>query len=167
MQPRRRFTIVDGMVLVAATAFGLAGNRLVISGGMTPFEAITPCLLAWTFAVLALNLLKPKRNFRLLARKFGFIACAVSPVGLLLAANEMFYDYVNKYYIRPPFQDFFFVSIMYDTEGVNGSLVAGSWVALFLCGHRKMRADWLEWLGRVLGLLWVVLLVSGMWLRLL
>src|SRR3954468_8436504 len=62
---RRRFTLFDAMVLIAATAIGMAVSRAFLralpayagKGSLPRYQvaAASPCLAAWTLALLALR----------------------------------------------------------------------------------------------------------------
>jgi hypothetical protein len=112
-QPTRRFGIGDALLLLAATAIGLAvmrtmGNplRLVWEPGsasvLSQFLFITrtfptiaaPLLLVWSAAMIVLRLRKPRPNRRRLWSQPGLLACvaAISPfvwTAAILAAAHL------------------------------------------------------------------------------
>jgi hypothetical protein len=99
----RSFRISDGLVLVAATAFGLAGYRFWLSvtknglrdlwptgnenesalgglwhGAVGAIPVSSILLLSWTTAVLVLRLRAPRPRLRRLWCQPGFLACAAA-----------------------------------------------------------------------------------------
>jgi hypothetical protein len=104
----RRFQLLDGMFLIAATAIGFAITRAyaleVLNNDLTPYPVlprilltIWACILAtlpipvmWSIAVFLLHLRRPRTRLRRLADQPGFVACgavalvaAIWLVGLL------------------------------------------------------------------------------------
>src|SRR5690349_17797244 len=92
--PRRKFTVVDAMALVAATAAGMAWIRSnydwqfffgtwwlfyshgdFLQAGSYAVRIVWPFLLAWTLTVLVLRFRRPRPPRRLLMRQPGFVAC--------------------------------------------------------------------------------------------
>lgn len=112
----RRFTVLDAMVFVAATAIGLAGARQSIVDAW-PFqrpdqgwttgtifghilhylpELLLPLITAWTPSILILRLRRPRPSIRCLFLQPGASACGavslIMVVGLLRRlASEMCY----------------------------------------------------------------------------
>jgi hypothetical protein len=96
----RRFTVLDAMVLVAATGAGFTLLRLFLAQGMcfndvyvetraasfahTAQEAAFPFLLTWTPVVLLLGVRRPRPPMRRLARQPGMAACAAATLVLSL-----------------------------------------------------------------------------------
>ena len=106
----RKLTIVDGMVLVAATGIGFAFLRMLGSEGflfrsetvMSGYRHMAQCanevafpfLACWTAAVLGLRLRQPRPRMRRLARQPGMAACSAAALTvfvplLIIVANEM------------------------------------------------------------------------------
>jgi len=100
---RRSFTIFDALVLVAATAVGMAGSRAVLLiGGWSEFETPTDgwslgtilhaipralcvslsLLAAWTIALMVLQLRRPRARLQQLALQPGTVdtPCLESPL---------------------------------------------------------------------------------------
>jgi hypothetical protein len=87
----RKFNLLDVMILVAATAAGLAILRMFLAEGRffigAPFqgrftsyvlggiEVIYPFLAMWTFALVILGLRQPRPRIRRLVRQPGMAAC--------------------------------------------------------------------------------------------
>ena len=110
----RRFGVADGLILVAATAIGLAASRAITpdeltlqatwEAGLDPPQggwsllfivqfacilidvAVIPSLAAWTIACLALRLRGPRPPWRRLARRPGMVACLAATLALGISA---------------------------------------------------------------------------------
>jgi hypothetical protein len=110
---RRTFSLLDAMVLIAATAIGLGGLRGWVElgaelgesvatiahpeAGWSPWgwaiyqgygllgEVLLPFCCSWTLALLALRLRGPRPRLRRLARQPGAMACYSAAVGLIPA----------------------------------------------------------------------------------
>ena len=80
-RPKRRLTLLDVMILVAATAIALALARATVSPVQPDGEAI---VVAWAFltplswAVLLLRLKRPRPGLRRLTSRPGDAACLVT-----------------------------------------------------------------------------------------
>jgi hypothetical protein len=103
--PLRRFTVLDAMVLVAATGAGLTLLRLFLAEGMlfhgafvrtlatdiaqAANEVAFPFFLSWTPVVLALGLRRPRPRIRRLMRQPGIAACAAATLVLSVQTLEI------------------------------------------------------------------------------
>jgi hypothetical protein len=92
----RKFNLLDAMILVAATAAGMAFLRMFLAEGrfspvtifqgwsltsrvLSGIETAYPFLVMWTFALVILRLRQPRPRMRRLARQPGMAAgCAAS-----------------------------------------------------------------------------------------
>ena len=106
----RNFTIFDALVLMAATAVGMAGSRsLLFLGGWLELERpgdgwsfdralfalaravwlSQSCLLAWTLALLALRCRQPRPPLRRLALQPGTVVCIATVLGMAEGTLEL------------------------------------------------------------------------------
>ncbi len=168
---RRRFVLSDALILVAATACGLAPFRNAIARGdyrplsttsavkfdafiNRSIEAFTPLMLAWTVAVLILNLRQPRPMIRQLAQQPGAIAAAAVvcwasiDLASVLPCNS---NHLSMIYNRSYFR--FWSPIARDAVPV----VITAWLVLALTGQWKAEPTWLDRLGRALGSTWIVM----------
>jgi hypothetical protein len=94
--PVRKFSILDAMILVAASALGLALIRFLYATGrylsmgrpwyafvaQYTVEATVPFLITWTLAFLVLRLRQPRPRLRRLLRQPGMVACGAAVVAI-------------------------------------------------------------------------------------
>ncbi len=177
---RRKFTILDGMILVAAIACGFALRRAFLNSfhGVWVIQgeswlmrnarglnwAATPFLTMLTPTVLLLRLRRPRPRQIELFRQPGLAAgcAAILPIAMSLACfiresagrsgelqdplsaagAGLHFQYVGSYRV--------------------GCWVLGSWLALFLSGRRRPERSWIDRIGRILGIGWLVVLVLDM-----
>jgi hypothetical protein len=174
----RRFTIADGMVLVAATAVGSLMTRAYMPGfyrmmGFSSFRSFADptglkrsfswafgppsCMVAaWMVAAIPLRLRRPSPGRRGLSRQPGFVACAAAAGSL---AAGLLWVWSMRH--RPGFQrPDSFEQAWLSTTHWTASAVAGAWLTLLL--NRRWRAEpsWIDRFGRLLGLYWIVQFVG-------
>jgi hypothetical protein len=169
--PRRRFTMLDILVLVAATAVGLASARWypAVEGLRTSTRPLNdrianavylasnvtvPLLLAWSVADLILCLRGPRPPIRRLARQPGAIAALVATavgvfdLAVVIAGVASHPGHTMTFVAR--------VRIMASNAPmVIAPGVFGAWMTLALCGLWRPDRSWLDRFGRVLGLAWI------------
>jgi uncharacterized membrane protein len=169
-KPTRRMSLLDVMIMIAATAAGLAMIREPVAGVLhvipssppVPFLIPRPALEAallsltawplpamWTLALLSVGLRRPRPPWRRLSRQPGMTACcAVAFVGsfnaLLLASLSLKFGFVG---------DFFAVLAL-----PMGLAVAVAWMTLLIGGRWRPVPSPLDRAGRVLGAYWVSLI---------
>lgn len=166
-QPRRRFHLVDGMILVAATAAGLAFVRATIDDRdplmLGPWAAVVwlseslrfalactlPVLAAWTLALPLVRLRRPRPGLHRVARQPGFVACLAASMALLvcgLSIPPMLWGGSRLMMSQLSL-------VSYTPEA--GFAVAGAWLALALGSHWRPEPSWIDRLGRGVGWLWI------------
>lgn len=170
----RPFGVGDAMILIAAMAVGtlavrwslpeLADLRSDVARasppGMRPFlyiqyagSAFNPYLATVTAAWLFIRLRRPHPGWRRLGRQPGFIACAVATaamaieaawIGALLAIGSRFIH----------------VSTIFVGYAQEVSFaVAGGWIALAISGRWRTEPGWIDRMGRIIGIVWILVTV--------
>jgi len=175
---RRRFTLLDAMVLVAATAVGIAAavefaeSARRSFGGMPPrnllarywFDAVSPLLTAWALTLIVLALRPPRARFRRLLSRPGVVVCMASAGAAVLVAIRvtimvccMTVKGRGDQWIR---------MFWWNLIPAVASAVAMAWLLILLGGRWRRSADWIDAAGRALGLAWFALdLTTGLrWL---
>ncbi len=169
--PGRRFTILDAMVLVVATAAGLALLRWTwkvteFSGSLTGFQqfdlielglrATFSFLATWTPALLILRLVRPRPRWRELARQPGMVACAAATLVLAWeAAAILGTGLVTPRFARSRGVFFFPFVLSYQEVPKVASVVAGAWLTLALGGRWRAEPGWVDRSGQVVGVAWL------------
>ena len=196
--PRRRFQLLDAMILVAATATGCAGMQWIsqllsevgvwssisenwrttwqsISQSSTTLDLVShlslwcvlvavlamPLVLSWTLALIPIRFISPRPRFRHLACQPGLMAStatglAIGFVGLLIVVPVLVSPRgaaTNVLYI-----------VMCLVPTFVGLAILASWMTL-LAGRRWLaEPSWIDRLGRVAGVFWIVtgFVVTGM-----
>jgi hypothetical protein len=172
---RRRFSISDVMILVAAAALGTLILRSYIPGfssqlGYLPTIAPDPwgvwrahawlhgpgsCFVVpWMAAMIVIRLRRPRP--RVVRSQPGFIAC-VAVMASLLPGLAWF----ATIHHRPGFQraQGFEQAWAIATQWTD-TAVLGAWFALFLARRWRPEPSWIDRMGRALGLYWIILLVG-------
>jgi hypothetical protein len=124
----RRIGVRDVMILIAATALGLALLRLRITLAKVPLflqeltrvifsgrsfaakvvvvtgvlELINPVVFAWTAGIVVIRILPPRPRLRRLAAQPGFIACAMFLAAALFAYAILAFTIVTRGRLRVP-----------------------------------------------------------------
>ena len=183
-RPARRFTMGDGMVLVAASAasFGLVRAidplRTVVR---YPLHVLTVAYFfagtaTWTPAVLALRLLQPRPSLQRLCRQPGFAATfagatilglSLATVAILALVRAIRSGQVTTLG-QPALHPFpgWWTSVMIHFGWSVGPAVIVSWLMLIASGRRRPERGWLDPLGRALGVAWIALFIIHCGLRL-
>lgn len=170
--PRRTFTILDAMILTAATAAGLALMKAIGREFLPPrssgvlwslgvlIEGIYLSwyfLLAWAPALMVLRGIPPRPRFRKLIREPGTVACiaVLAAIGiqatsfLFLSATIGTDAAANRGFIVRPM----FMVDRYGTQVVFSAV--GAWSTLILIAGWRPARDWIDRLGRVVGFAWI------------
>jgi hypothetical protein len=178
----RRFTIADGLILIAGLATGL-GLIKRVAPSITPGEIwdalvgpregwslwyavmlavelgvllLVPVLAIWTPSCLLLELRQPRPRWRRLRRQPGFVAnlIATAVVVLTLAVVSVFGGF---WFLGSEVTE---LDFPYLQAQLLGGLLAGSgvfwgWVTMWLCGVCRPSLTWTDRLGRFTGAVWV------------
>ena len=192
LAPRRRFTLLDGMILVAATAVGYAGvhafasqimeedlssilRETVSKGRFRDLAAILllcalPVLAAWTLALIPLRLLKPRPSFRRLGRQPGLMAglsfaittgflAILAPIFIVIASGKVISNGIVAGLIDT--MNEFLGDFLLIPPAVLGAAVLVSWTTLIVSRRWRAEPSWIDRLGRVFGVFWVVFALAS------
>jgi len=162
---RRRFTILDAMVMAAATAVGLAYLRAVLPAGWWWNPGISPprrtlaitfgtisCLSTpWMIAILYLRLRRPRAQLRRLTRQPGVMACCAALAAMIPALIHVaLYATFRESY---SWSKWTIDAAWICAHELSGGSVAGAWLALALSGRWRAEPDWIDRFGGLLGVL--------------
>ena len=186
----RPFTVLDGMILVAATAAGLRVGQPVwrvnevnlwellgnfsnartfgdVHRHLTGFAFnVMPVLWIWTLTLPLLGLRRPRPTLRRLCRQPGFAACvavfAASAVVVLGSLVSEARTLKPHYSRRLEFELVIYLGGDTDASVCFSFAVVGVWVLMALGKMGRRDPGWLDRTGRVLGAYWVVELVLSL-----
>ena len=167
-----RFTLADILLLVVATALGLAGLRILHGlnfftaegyRGAPPSRMVveriavysSPVLIAWTLLVLLYTLRRPWPSLRQAVGQPGFVACVAVASALIDATIYFAARAFTDDSLQPPISMYYFNASVTLIE-TAGLLIVGSWLALGLAKRRRPGPTWTDRFGCLVGLYWLI-----------
>ena len=164
---KRRIRISHLMLLVAATAFGIAGIRNVdalmpavqLARLNLPFLIghTSPLLIFLSLGVLAATLLRPRLRLSEAFRQPGFVAN--------WTASLFMSFFVLKLYLKHPHIPLDFGlhhrSLSYSYVSACGSGVIVAWMTLAFAGSWRAEPSWIDRAGRVLGVFYIAVFLAN------
>ena len=169
----RRFSLLDAMALIAATAAGLAIDRVFLSdmrgwdgAVLKHFRELTaagiilsvPLAAMWTVATLALQLRRPRDRLRRLLGRSGTAACCTATVAMTLGAGLVI---CTMRTISVSFTSR--LVIAYGLPIMAGGAVTAVWALSVIAGAYRAVPDWNDRMGRLMGIYWVLSLLALAW----
>lgn len=174
--PRRRFTVLDAMVLTGAIAIGCWAELRNLGWLLNPDDPepwlfwtirgrrflvrTAPFASAATMALLFLRLLQPRPPVSRLARQPGFVACLAASL-VLFVGGSMTFSGVSRNTYLPwrglHFTDFFFYLLQPFERAEVGFAVAASWLVLIVGRRWRPEPSWIDRCGRAVGAYWILL----------
>jgi hypothetical protein len=125
---------------------------------------ILPIVAAWTVSVPVLRLRKPRRRWRQVASEPGTVAClaalAATIWSALASAFALALDFSLPRGQQAPTIDWFYWLRRWVINRVFvdiGLAVTITWMILAASGRWRRAGDWLDRLGRVLGIAWLII----------
>lgn len=184
--PRRRLTLLDLNLMVAAAALALAGFQFgvtrvfpgwldysrwpgwiarpspqvvlyMLSDATAPLIALAG---AWTGLLLLLRTLPPRPSWRRALRQPGTAACLAALMAMLwvgIAAGLT--RGLVAFFPAWPFDGLLFTQQLFvgHVFPLVGIAVASTWCQLLLSRRWPRPVDWIDRAGRVVGALWIVI----------
>ena len=120
---------------------------------------LLPLFGGWTLVVPVLRLRQPRPAWRKLSRQPGMTACVAAMAGMAFCAGVAGFAVLLRWGIDGQTQ--FGSSFWYRTPVLDdiiiyaGVSVAAVWATQISTGRWRKPADWVDRLGRVLGVIWV------------
>ena len=164
--PRRRFTIADGMILVAATALALVELGLQHAAWEPTWDSVAPKAtwagLVFTFALVAIRLRLPRPGRDDLWRQPGWVACASVSIVLAVLLLEESLRLARNLVLMPQFALHFTVAMVLPQfldrlPRLATLVIVAAWSILALGGRWKAEAGWIDRTGRLIGVLWIAI----------
>jgi hypothetical protein len=165
----RKFKLVDAIVLVAATAGGLALGKAAAAEDATRNDAAADYLvsvaLLWTLAIFALNLTRYRVPRPEVACSPGFSAGVA--VSVTLFADFIYYAFLTQHrssfwritIVALPAKILRYLLMCVQNLASSGSCtaaVAAVWLVTAMAGCWIAQKTWLDRTGRVLGVFWLL-----------
>ncbi len=178
----RPFTLLDAMILVAATAAALPavqmigigigivgpGDNLVdelvafvAAGEFRELGALltylpVPVGAAWTVALIPLRLRRPRPPWRRLARQPGLAAASAATLALAPLGLVLAWAWTVKG-LAAFFAGDLELPLFLFGPTLVGAAVLGSWSTLVLGRRWRAERSWIDRLGRALGVYWIAM----------
>jgi hypothetical protein len=120
-----------------------------------------PLAAPWTFLLLLLRGRPPRPCWRRIWRQPGMAACLAALLGWIwsLLAVLVAFDATQVARTNRTITLFHWVQ-KYLSDGVFmyvGLAVAATWISLWISGRWRRSADWIDFMGRVVGVLWIAI----------
>jgi hypothetical protein len=169
---RRRFTLLDALVLIAATAGGFAIirfsqessfpgelvmpplERFLFEAGWTFDYRIPPVLVCLSLATALCALRSPQSLRKPLIRSPGVIACLLVVLVVVMETGRNFITHLVRHR-QDPFLEMATVNWAY----VSRQAVLVAWIAVRLSGRWRPVRGWPDRLGRWIGWTWLIMWV--------
>jgi hypothetical protein len=172
----RKFTLVDAMVLIAATAIAFVPIRLFLwenwhfpeehtvpeiwRAGLEINVSLVPLAVSLSMAVWLLALKKPRPSLRRVFRKPGIAACTVTLVYSILSSLGYliflrFSHALDRGTFNDPASAMLWIRIGMQPIFLVGGAVASLWTVMWLGGTWYAERSWIDRAGRVLGIYWI------------
>ena len=173
--PRRRFMLVDLVILVAASAVGMGIGRLSDSEALSDYLGdlllirnwvrasiwLSAAIVASSGAVLIARCVSPRPSFRQAIRQPGILACLLVLADWLATSSlHEAHNALSGLVKSHPFVPSFFGQ-MFMIHFTGKSVVVG-WVTLAIVGEWRPALDWVDRAGRVVGVVTILLGLASM-----
>jgi hypothetical protein len=170
----RNFDRLDAIILVAASAAGFALIRVIGLGfskhrflvavpahyviSENLISATVPFLTSWTLAFLVIRMRRPRHPLQSIFRQPGTLACIAASLGLVYEFLWMLLIGlvlgIPRAYMKGFLPGAWWLFGSYITPVFLW--VAGAWLTLAIGGWWRSEPSWVDRLGRVLGLGWIL-----------
>ncbi len=120
-----------------------------------------PFLIAFSIALLLCRLLPPRPPLRRIAREPGFVATAAIACGALVFLPAIVRAILRQYVLAEPGIDVlrYLPTVARTMNLTSASSVLAAWVVLAVSGRWRSRCDWVDRLGRIFAVVWLLPLV--------
>ena len=106
---------------------------------------LMPLLASWTFTVCALRMRKPRPPIPLLMVQPGALACIMATTSLALRLPMLAIQVSRQSFNRNAAGPYSLLAV------AAASSVGSSWIILLVSGRWRAEASWIDFLGRLLG----------------
>jgi len=158
------------MLLIAAVAIGIVGIRNCDSqmramqidrrNLVSWFVLLSPWLMSLAVSLMAAGLLPPRSRLSELCRQLGFTACWVTTLVMAIDAVCMFAMNPDSLTNFDKLIRCFSYVYFWQTTGQVGFGVLIAWTTLAFAGCWRSEPSWIDRMGRVLGVVWIIAFVA-------
>jgi hypothetical protein len=171
MRSSRRFTLLDLLSLIAATAAGLGGVKAlapeneVFTAPYAPIQTpswlscgsvvasnwafyLSPLFAAWSLGLLILWLRRPRPSLRGLASQPGWSASCATAFGIVTGVVMVTIGVYGRYSIQS-----YFELAAYPI----GIAIGAVWTHLATSGRWRSEPSWIDLAGRLMGFVWLMM----------
>jgi hypothetical protein len=134
-------------------------NLIVTCTDVTMF--LIPVVGPWTVLLIVLRMRPPRPSWRRIWRQPGMAACLAvllgwfwSGVALVLALDAGYVARSNRFHSPEEWWQKYLADEVFMYVGLA---VAAAWIVLVFSGRWRRSADWIDLLGRLMGILWIVI----------
>jgi hypothetical protein len=180
----RPFRLLDGMILVAATALAFAIFRQGLSDGITFttfggnverwifiwMHWVVPFPAMWSLALFAIAIFDRGTPGRRKLRHAGTVACCAAVMALALTTVV-----ASTFYILHLLEELQMIPKLLShnrnahamppfanapMEEIVGAAVLGAWSVMAASGRWRCQRSWIDRTGRILGIIWISLFLT-------
>jgi len=164
----RRPSLLDGLIVVAATAVCLALARIAlrenelqwmlmdrVSRSAVVFRLVSFVALTWTLCYFPIRFRKPRPPFSEIVRQPGMVACTAACMSIVFGASLTVPGVSLALSRRGP-QPLAQIIEASVNNLVIAHAVAGAWLTLRLSGAWRAEPGWIDGMGRALGIYWIL-----------
>jgi hypothetical protein len=177
----RKFTLIDAMVLIAATGIALVPVRIffweslrfpdewsareILDTSLNLHVMLAPFAICLGCSLWLLRIKSPRPRLRRTFRQPGMAATTAALVHLLLSwIGLLIFVYVNRVSLNSLFELSLWIRIGMLPTALLGATVSAVWAVLWLSGAWRSEPSWIDRAGRALGTYWVMTSVFGGWM---
>ena len=164
-QPPIRFRLLDAMILIGAAACGLAlakwGYGEAFTTPMPPYIRglqvhgfVVFAAYPLTFAVVVLRLLRARPRRRRLCSQPGFVACST----VVIVASFNLSIFSTHHFLLDADSNYKLRDVVISSLGFSytSPAVLAAWMLLAIGGRWRAERSWIDRLGRILGVFWLM-----------
>ena len=135
------------------------GELIVTCSDISVF--FIPLVAPWTVLLMVLRMRPPRPSWRRIWRQPGMVACLAVLFGWCWSALALILALDTNYVARPrrfPTPTEWAQKYLSDEVFMYvGLSVAAAWAVLWVTGRWRRSADWIDFLGRLVGVCWIVI----------
>jgi hypothetical protein len=173
---KRAFTLIDAMIVIAASALSLVMIRDYLNDervlrilsapdvwsisqiwirGCVYVGVLAPLAVSLSLALFILRLRRPRPEMRRLLRQPGMVASTAT----VIAGCLFVLKFLLSYYLGAPNRPIWtqpLYQLWMTRLPWSGEVAAAAWILLWLSGNWHSEASWIDRAGRALGVYWIV-----------